>query len=57
MLCGECKKDIAEKLNAFLKQHQERRDVELAAVVPGEDAVDLTVDDGFAQSWLKRLNC
>jgi tryptophanyl-tRNA synthetase len=26
MLCGECKKDIAEKLNAFLKQHQERRE-------------------------------
>ena len=26
ILCGECKKDIAEKLNTFLKQHQERRE-------------------------------
>jgi len=26
MLCGECKKDIAEKLNKFLQQHQERRE-------------------------------
>jgi tryptophanyl-tRNA synthetase len=26
MLCGECKKDIAEKLNAFLAVHQERRE-------------------------------
>lgn len=26
MLCGECKKDIAEKLNNFLEQHRERRE-------------------------------
>ena len=26
MLCGECKKDIAEKLNKFLQEHQERRE-------------------------------
>ncbi|MFA7397353.1 MAG: tryptophan--tRNA ligase [Crenarchaeota archaeon] len=26
MLCGECKKDIAEKLNCFLEQHRERRE-------------------------------
>ena len=26
ILCGECKKDIADKLNAFLKQHQEKRE-------------------------------
>jgi tryptophanyl-tRNA synthetase len=26
MLCGECKKDIAEKLNMFLAAHQERRE-------------------------------
>jgi tryptophanyl-tRNA synthetase len=26
MLCGECKKDIAEKLNRFLEQHRERRE-------------------------------
>jgi tryptophanyl-tRNA synthetase len=26
MLCGECKKDIAEKLNKFLEQHRERRE-------------------------------
>jgi tryptophanyl-tRNA synthetase len=26
ILCGECKKDMAEKLNAFLKLHQERRE-------------------------------
>jgi tryptophanyl-tRNA synthetase len=26
MLCGECKKDIAEKLNIFLAAHQERRE-------------------------------
>jgi tryptophanyl-tRNA synthetase len=26
MLCGECKKDLTEKLNSFLKQHQERRE-------------------------------
>ena len=24
--CGECKKDVAEKLNAFLKVHQENRE-------------------------------
>jgi len=26
MLCGECKKDIAEKLNKFLEAHRERRE-------------------------------
>ena len=26
MLCGECKKDIAEKLNKFLTEHQEHRE-------------------------------
>ena len=26
MLCGECKKDIAEKLNKFLAEHQARRE-------------------------------
>ena len=26
MLCGECKKDIAEKLNKFLEHHRERRE-------------------------------
>ncbi|MCW4005561.1 MAG: tryptophan--tRNA ligase [Candidatus Bathyarchaeota archaeon] len=26
MLCGECKKDIVEKLNKFLEQHRERRE-------------------------------
>ena len=26
MLCGECKKDIAEKLNKFLSEHQARRE-------------------------------
>jgi tryptophanyl-tRNA synthetase len=26
MLCGECKKEIADKLNQFLQQHQERRE-------------------------------
>jgi tryptophanyl-tRNA synthetase len=26
ILCGECKKDIAEKLNKFLQRHQERRE-------------------------------
>ncbi len=26
ILCGECKKDIAEKLNRFLEQHRERRE-------------------------------
>jgi tryptophanyl-tRNA synthetase len=26
MLCGECKKDLAEKLNRFLKTHQEQRE-------------------------------
>jgi tryptophanyl-tRNA synthetase len=26
MLCGECKKDIAEKLNKFLQTHQENRE-------------------------------
>jgi tryptophanyl-tRNA synthetase len=26
MLCGECKKDIAEKLNRFLQEHQGRRE-------------------------------
>jgi tryptophanyl-tRNA synthetase len=26
ILCGECKKDIAERLNMFLHQHQERRE-------------------------------
>ena len=26
MLCGECKKDIAEKLNRFLEEHQIRRE-------------------------------
>ncbi len=26
MLCGECKKDIAEKLSIFLEQHQKRRE-------------------------------
>ncbi len=26
MLCGECKKDIADKLNKFLEHHRERRE-------------------------------
>ena len=26
ILCGECKKDIAEKLNKFLARHQEKRE-------------------------------
>jgi tryptophanyl-tRNA synthetase len=26
MLCGECKKDVAEKLNKFLEAHRERRE-------------------------------
>jgi tryptophanyl-tRNA synthetase len=26
MLCGECKKDLAEKLNKFLQEHQKRRE-------------------------------
>ena len=26
MLCGECKKDIAEKINKFLEVHRERRE-------------------------------
>lgn len=26
MLCGECKKDIAEKLNKFLEAHREKRE-------------------------------
>ncbi len=26
MLCGECKKDVADKLNRFLEQHRERRE-------------------------------
>ncbi len=26
MLCGECKKDIADKLNKFLEAHRERRE-------------------------------
>jgi tryptophanyl-tRNA synthetase len=26
MLCGECKKDVAEKLNRFLEAHRERRE-------------------------------
>ena len=26
MLCGECKKDIAEKLNKYLEAHRERRE-------------------------------
>jgi tryptophanyl-tRNA synthetase len=26
MLCGECKKDLAEKLNKFLEAHRERRE-------------------------------
>jgi len=26
ILCGECKKNLTEKVNAFLEKHQKRRD-------------------------------